>query len=223
MSTITSGEHDLMLRSQGIELAGLLTLPPSARALVLFAHGSGGSRICPRSRSVAKVLEAASLGTLLFDLLTPAEEQRDRIDRALRFDIPLLSQRLVGAIDWIRQHIDLTGLPLGLFGASTGAAAALEAAVARPQQVGAVVSRSGRPDLAMGVLEAVSCPTLLIAGGQDFEVLKLNRQAAARLQAPHSLLVIPEASHLFEEPGTLPHVAHLARDWFLQKLCPSQA
>ena len=223
MRTLTSGEHDLMLPSQGMDLAGRLTLPPDARALVMFADGSGSSRFCPHSRSVAQVLEEASLGTLLFDLLTPAEEQRDRIDRSLRFDIPLLSQRLVGAIDWIRQHLDLTGLPLGLFGASTGAAAALEAAVFRPEQVGAVVSRSGRPDLAMGVLEAVSCPTLLIAGGQDFEVLKLNRQAAARLQAPHSLLVIPEANHLFEEPGSLHHVAGLARDWFLQKLCPSQA
>ncbi|MFZ0406903.1 MAG: hypothetical protein WAM11_02155 [Cyanobium sp.] len=223
MSSITSGVHELILRSREVDLAGQLTLPPDTCGLVLFAHGSGSSRFSQRNRRVAEVLVEARLGTLLFDLLTPAEEQRDRIDQALRFDIPLLSQRLIGAMDWTRQRQDLARLPLGLFGASTGAAAALQAAVARPQLVEAVVSRGGRPDLAMEVLGSVSCPTLLIVGGLDFEVLKLNRQAASRLRAPHSLLVIPEASHLFEEPGAMTHVADLARDWFLQNLVPTKA
>ena len=221
-STDTSREHNLMLRTSNADLAGLLTVPPDACGLVLFAHGSGSSRFSQRNRSVAEVLQAAQLATLLFDLLTPEEAERDQLDQALRFDIPLLSQRLVGAIDWARQRDDLSGLPLGLFGASTGAAAAIHAAVERPQAVAAMVSRGGRPDLAMEVLAAVACPTLLIVGGLDFDVLRLNRQAASRLLARHALLVVPDAGHLFEEPGTLLHAADLARDWFVQQLCPAR-
>ncbi|MCX5969122.1 MAG: dienelactone hydrolase family protein [Cyanobacteria bacterium] len=221
--TNTGREFDLILRTRDADLAGRLTVPAAARGLVLFAHGSGSSRCSQRNGSVAEVLQEAQLATLLFDLLTPEEAERDRVDQGLRFDIPLLSQRLIGAVDWARQRDDLADLPVGLFGASTGAAAAIHAAVARPQTVAAVVSRGGRPDLAMEVLAAVACPTLLIVGGLDFDVLRLNRQAASRLRSHHALLVIPEASHLFEEPGSLRHAADLARDWFMQHLCPAKA
>jgi len=214
MTFLTTGEQQPIVHTGDADLPGLLNLPPAARALVVFADGSGSSR----NQRVAGVLQDAQLATLLFDLLTPAEVERDQLDGALRFDIPLLSQRLIGAIDWVLQRQDLARLPLGLFGASTGAAAAIHAAVGRPQAVKAVVSRGGRPDLANEALAAVACPTLLIVGGQDFEVLRLNRRAAAKLGAPHALLVIPEATHLFEEPGSLRHAADLALDWFLQKL-----
>ena len=223
MTFLTTGEQQLSVQTRDAELPGLLQLPAAARALVVFAHGSGSSRFSRRNQCVAAVLQEAQLATLLFDLLTPAEAERDQLDGAPRFDIPLLSRRLIGAIDWALQRQDLAELPLGLFGASTGAAAAIHAAVGRPQAVQALVSRGGRPDLAMEALAAVTCPTLLIVGGQDFEVLRLNRQAAARLGAPHALLVIPEATHLFEEPGCLSQAADLARDWFLQNLGPIQA
>lgn len=213
-------EHNLILQTKDARLAGWLALPARPSALVLFAHGSGSSRLSPRNRHVAEVLLESGLATLLFDLLTPEEEQIDRIDQALRFDIPLLSQRLIGAIDWIEQRQDLVDLPLGLCGASTGAAAAIHAAVQRPDSVAAVVCRGGRADLAMEVLKAVSCPTLLIVGGLDFDVLKLNREVASRLRARHALLVVPGASHLFDEPGTLTQAATLTRDWFLQTLRP---
>ncbi len=220
MMSTNAGTHDLILHVNDAQLAGSLILPPVTSALVLFAHGSGSSRLSQRNWRVAELLLEAGLGTLLFDLLTPEEECRDRIDQSLRFDIPLLSQRLIGTIDWIRQRQELAALPLGLFGASTGAAAAIHGAVQRPEAVGAVVSRGGRADLAMEVLGAVLCPTLLIVGGLDFDVLRLNREVASRLRAPHALLVVPGASHLFEEPGTLRHAATLARDWFLQNLSP---
>jgi dienelactone hydrolase len=208
----------VVLPVAGVELAGDLVMPPAARGLVLFAHGSGSSRFSSRNRFVAGVLQRAGLATLLFDLLTADEERRDRVDAALRFDIELLSERLSGAVDWTGQQPELRGLPLGLFGASTGAAAALNAAAARPDAVRAVVSRGGRPDLAMAALPKVRCPVLLIVGGHDPQVLQLNRQAAAALRAPQALEVVPGASHLFEEPGTLAAAAGLARDWFLVRM-----
>ncbi|WP_225867587.1 dienelactone hydrolase family protein [Cyanobium sp. NIES-981] len=211
-------EREVIVQSAGVVLAGSLTLPDPAAALVLFAHGSGSSRFSRRNRAVARVLMEGGLATLLFDLLTTAEGRRDALDRSLRFDIPLLGRRLIGAIDWAGCQAELGGLPIGLFGASTGAAAALTAAAARPDRVGAVVSRGGRADLAAEALARVGSPTLLIVGGADLEVLQLNRWAAARLTAPHALQVVPGASHLFEEPGTLEQVAQLARTWFLQHL-----
>jgi dienelactone hydrolase len=215
---MTVKEGEVSVASAGAELAGLLTLPDPAVGLVLFAHGSGSSRFSRRNRYVAGVLVEAGLATLLFDLLTDAEERIDALDRSIRFDIPLLSRRLIGAIDWAGQQPQLGGLPIGLFGASTGAAAALAAAAARPDPVAAVVSRGGRPDLAPEALPQVASPTLLIVGGEDRDVLRLNRQAAQHLHAAHALAVVPGATHLFEEPGTLEQAAHLARDWFLQKL-----
>ncbi len=218
MSHTTVAEREVIVLSAGRELEGLLTLPNPVAGLVLFAHGSGSSRFSHRNRYVGSVLVEAGLATLLFDLLTAAEERVDELDRSLRFDIPLLSRRLIGAIDWVGRQPELSSLPIGLFGASTGAAAAIVAAAARPNPVGAVVSRGGRPDLAPGALSLVASPTLFIVGAQDVEVLQLNRQAVAQLIAPHALHVVPGATHLFEEPGTLEQAAHLARDWFLQHL-----
>ncbi len=218
MSRTSTTEREVIVQSAGAALAGTLNLPDPAAGLVLFAHGSGSSRFSRRNRFVASVLVEAGLATLLFDLLSAAEGRIDERDRSLRFDIPLLSRRLIGAIDWVGRQPELSGLPIGLFGASTGAAAAIAAAAARPDPVGAVVSRGGRPDLAPQALPLVGSPTLFLVGGEDFEVLQLNRQAAARLMAPHDLQVVPGATHLFEEPGTLEQAAQLARDWFLQHL-----
>jgi dienelactone hydrolase len=222
VSPTTIRERDVIVTSAGAQLAGNLILPAPATGLVLFAHGSGSSRFSRRNRYVAGELVEAGLATLLFDLLTAAEERIDARDRSLRFDIPLLSRRLIGAIDWAGHQPELSRLSIGLFGASTGAAAALTAAAARPEPVGAVVSRGGRPDLAAGALPQVLSPTLLIVGGQDFEVLQLNRQAALQLTAAHALQVVPGATHLFEESGALEQVAHLARDWFLRHLAGDQ-
>ena len=202
----------------GLTLAGDLMLPARPRGLVAFAHGSGSSRFSPRNRYVANVLHAAGLATLLFDLLTQQEAAEEATGHAPRFDIPLLQKRLLAAIDWCVQQPQLEALPLGLFGASTGAAAALEAAAARPQLVQALVARGGRPDLAFDALALVHCPTLLIVGSLDVDVLELNAWAAAHLRASHDLLVIPGAGHLFSEPGTLHLAAAAARDWFLQAL-----
>ncbi len=218
MSHSAVAEREVVVESAGAALDGSLTLPDPAAGLVLFAHGSGSSRFSRRNRFVASVLVEAGLATLLFDLLTCAEGRIDELDRSLRFDIPLLSRRLIGAIDWVGRQPELSSLPIGLFGASTGAAAAIAAAAARPDPVAAVVSRGGRPDLAPEALPLVVSPTLFLVGGHDLEVLQLNRRAAARLGAPHSLQVVPGASHLFEEPGTLMQAAHLARDWFLRHL-----
>ncbi len=223
MEGTTTRQQEVVVVSSGAELAGLLTLPEPASGLVLFAHGSGSSRLSRGNQAVARVLVAAGLGTLLFDLLTAAEERIDRRDSSLRFDIALLGRRLIGAIDWVGRQPELSGLPLGLFGASTGAAAALVAAAARPYPVAAVVSRGGRPDLAPAALPLVACPTCLIVGGQDFDVLRCNREAATRLGVPHALQVVPNAAHLFEEPGALDQVACLARDWFLQHLAGAQS
>jgi putative phosphoribosyl transferase len=199
---------------QGPSLPGDLSVPAHARGLVLFAHGSGSSRMSSRNRWVAQQLQQHGLATLLFDLLTEEESQ----DRRMVFDIPLLAQRVAKAMRWAEQRKELASLRLGLFGASTGAAAALVAAAQRPQQVAAVVSRGGRPDLACEWLPHVQAPTLLIVGGHDTEVLALNRQALRRLNGSKRLEVVPGASHLFEEPGTLDSVAALATDWFEQHL-----
>lgn len=195
-------------------LQGDLTVPPNARGLVLFAHGSGSSRLSGRNRWVARQLQQRGLATLLFDLLTEQESH----DRRMVFDIPLLAQRVAKAIRWAEQREELVGLRMGLFGASTGAAAALVAAVQKPHRVVAVVSRGGRPDLAWDWLPRVQAPTLLIVGGRDDEVLELNRQALRLLKGPKRLEVVPGATHLFEEPGTLDSVAALAADWFEQHL-----
>lgn len=223
MSRSTITEREVIVQSAGVELAGNMTRPDPCVGLVLFAHGSGSSRFSRRNRAVARVLVNAGLATLLFDLLTTVEGQLDEQDGLLRFDVPLLSRRLVGAIDWVGRQAELGGLPIGLFGASTGAAAAIAAAAARPEPVAAVVSSGGRPDLAAEDLPRVGSPTLLIVGGRDGEVLQLNRQAAARLTAPHALEVVPGASHLFEEPGTLEQAANLARLWFLRHLAEARS
>ncbi|MGX1564216.1 dienelactone hydrolase family protein [Streptomyces sp. NPDC055506] len=202
----------------GAALTGDLNLPPDARAVVLFAHGSGSSRHSPRNREVAAGLRTAGLGTLLIDLLTEEEERQDLRTAELRFDIPLLGRRLVGAIDWLEQWYGTQGLPVVLFGASTGAGAALVAAAERPGRVTAVVSRGGRPDLAGDALDAVRAPVLLIVGGRDQHVLRLNEEAARRLQSPHTLHVVPGATHLFEEPGTLDRVTEAARQWCDEQL-----
>jgi putative phosphoribosyl transferase len=202
----------------GQTLPGLLVLPPQPLALVLFAHGSGSSRFSSRNQAVAAVLQQAGLATLLFDLLSAGEERRDQQDQSLRFDIPLLAERVTAAIDWAHGEPELEALPIGLFGASTGAAAALMAAARRPELVRAVVSRGGRPDLALGAVAQVRCPTLLLVGELDVDVLELNGWAAAHLGGPHRLDVIAGAGHLFEEPGALEQVAASARDWFRQAL-----
>lgn len=203
-----------------VRLDADLVVSPEAGGLVIFAHGSGSGRASPRNRMVAETLQDAGLSTLLFDLLTIPEQREDAGTGALRFDIPLLGERLIGAIDWARQQPQIGALPIGLFGASTGAAAALVAAAARPRSVFAVVSRGGRPDLAAASLAAVAAPTLLIVGGEDHQVIDLNRAAAALLRAPHALQIVPGATHLFAEPGALEGVAALARDWFVAH-CPS--
>jgi dienelactone hydrolase len=191
-----------------------LTLPEGATGIVVFAHGSGSGRHSPRNRQVARALNDAGLATLLLDLLTLEEEEVDARTRHLRFDIPLLAKRLVAAIDWATQRPETRHLAIGCFGASTGAAAALEGAAMRPDVVRAVVSRGGRPDLAGNLLHRVTAPTLLIVGGYDVEVLDLNRKAYEDLAGVKELQVVPGATHLFEEPGTLEQVARLAAEWF---------
>jgi dienelactone hydrolase len=199
-------------------LEGDLVVPHGSLGIVAFAHGSGSSRHSPRNRRVAETLNTACLGTLLVDLLTPAEEAVDRITAQHRFDIPLLARRLTAAVDWLRQTA-APGLGIGLFGASTGAAAALVAAAERPADVGAVVSRGGRPDLADAALARVRAPTLLIVGGEDHQVLALNRLALDALGAVEKrLVVVRAATHLFEEPGAIEEVARLAADWFSHHL-----
>jgi dienelactone hydrolase len=199
-------------------LEGDLVLPERAVGIVVFAHGTGSSRHSPRNRRVAATLNEAGIGTLLIDLLTGAEEQLDRITGQLRFDIGLLARRLIASIDWLRGNGPTASLPIGLFGASTGAGAALVAAAERPDEVAAVVSRGGRPDLAGAALPRVRAPTLLIVGGADEQVLELNRRALELLQAEKQLVVVPGATHLFEEPGALEEVASLATEWFSRHL-----
>jgi putative phosphoribosyl transferase len=209
---------DVHLALPGAELGGFLTLPEEARGLVLFAHGSGSSRHSPRNQYVAGILQGSGLGTLLMDLLTRDEDAVDQFTRQFRFDIGLLADRLTDAIDWLEQRPETRELPVGLFGASTGAAAALQAAAARPDRVRAVVSRGGRPDLAGEALARVRAPTLLIVGADDTPVIPLNDAALRRMEAPAEMRLVPGASHLFEEPGTLAAASGLARDWFLRHL-----
>lgn len=203
--------------TEGVSLEGNLVIPEGAQGVVLFAHGSGSSRFSPRNRFVAGELQAGGLATLLIDLLTADEEQIDMRTRELRFDIDLLSRRLVGAVDWLQQHPEAGRLAIGTFGSSTGAAAALNAATTRPDVVKAVVSRGGRPDMAAtpGNVEA---PTLLIVGGRDTEVVELNKLAMSKMRGNVELEIVPGATHLFEEPGTLERVAELARAWFRRYL-----
>ena len=208
----------IRLDAAGAVLNGDLTIPADARGLVLFAHGSGSSRHSRRNRAVADVLVHAKLATLLLDLLTHEEEQTDMITAELRFDISLLAVRVAAAIDWARSHPPTAALPIGLFGASTGAAAALMAAARRPREVRAIVSRGGRPDLAEGALDLVTTPTLLIVGGRDDVVVELNQQAYTRLGGTRELKIVPGATHLFEEPGALAEVSRLAADWFVEHL-----
>jgi dienelactone hydrolase len=195
-----------------------LSLPVDASGLVVFAHGSGSSRHSARNRSVADMLQQGGFATLLLDLLTEQEELTDARTAEFRFDISLLADRLVGAIDWAEAHPELASLRIGLFGASTGAAAALIAAARRPGAVRAVVSRGGRPDLADRSLDAVAAPTLLIVGGRDEVVIDLNRLAFERLKEPKAMEIVPGATHLFEEPGALDHVSRLATEWFQRYL-----
>jgi putative phosphoribosyl transferase len=214
-------QHSLRIPAAGVVLEADMVVPQPARGLVLFAHGSGSSRHSSRNRHVAGELRAAGLVTVLADLLTPEEEQADMRTGALRFDIDLLSGRVTALTDWLIEQERLADLGVGLFGASTGAAAALVAAAARTAAVQAVVSRGGRPDLAGGHLRQVRQPTLLIVGGRDRAVLELNRGAMEELGGETRLEIVPGASHLFEEPGALDEVARLARDWFVRHLKPA--
>jgi putative phosphoribosyl transferase len=217
---MTTDVHDITIPIiNDLELAGSLALPEGAAGLVMFAHGSGSSRYSPRNRHVATLLNERGIATLLFDLLTEDEERIDAVDATLRFDVDLLAERLIAATDGIATA-HLAPLPIGYFGGSTGAAAALIAAAQRPEQIAAVVSRGGRPDLAGASLSAVRAPTLLIVGGADTAVLAMNREAATKLTAPHEVVVVPGATHLFEEPGALDEVAHLAGTWFLDHFAP---
>ncbi len=205
-----------------VELTGNLEIPAPVQGLVIFAHGSGSGRKSPRNQYVARRLREAGMATLLMDLLTPEEEALD-VERAhLRFDIAFLAGRLLAATDWAGRQDSVRGLPIGYFGASTGAAAALVAAAERGPLVRAVVSRGGRPDLAGPALHAVVAPTLLIVGGADVEVLDLNRGALAQLRCPKDLRIVPGASHLFPEPGALEEVAGLAAEWFGRHLDPPE-
>jgi putative phosphoribosyl transferase len=202
----------------GVELKGFLEGTAQARGLIVFVHGSGSSRFSVRNNQVAQFLRSNGFATLLMDLLTTCEDQADAITRELRFDIPLLAERVTWTLDWLVEREDVGGLPIGLFGASTGAAAALIAAAAQPTRVRAIVSRGGRPDLAGETLSAVRTPTLLIVGGADTQVLRLNEMAMGRIPAQTRLVIIPGATHLFEETGALELVAQHAADWFKLRL-----
>lgn len=207
----------IQMTAAGSAVRGDLTVPEGARGVVLFAHGSGSGRLSPRNQQVAEGLRQAGFGTLLMDLLTEDEERIDRRTRELRFNIELLAQRLTTAVDWLGTEPATAKLPVGTFGASTGAAAALRAAAARPDRVVTVVSRGGRPDLAGSALPKVQVPTLLIVGGDDIPVIELNEQAEGRL-AICQLAIVQGASHLFSEPGALEEVTRLATDWFQRHL-----
>jgi putative phosphoribosyl transferase len=213
--------HKVSVDTPEVALAGILTIPTGANGIVIFAHGSGSSRHSPRNLYVAEVLHSRQIATLLFDLLTAEEDDIDRLTAEFRFDIPLLARRLIGATEWVERHPEAGRLPIGYFGASTGAAAALVAAAELDNRVKAVVSRGGRPDLAGGVLGLVSSPTLLIVGGNDSLVVDMNRGALDRLGCRESkVVIIPGATHLFEEPGALKEVALVAADWFGEHLAP---
>lgn len=200
---------------------GDLGIPPKSHGIVLFAHGSGSSRHSPRNQHVARALERQDLATLLIDLLTPQEEVIDDRTAQYRFDIPMLAGRLVMIVDWLRRRTETASLPIGLFGASTGGGAALMAAADRPHEIAAVVSRGGRPDLAGPSLAKVTTPTLLIVGGLDTPVIQMNRDAMKQMHAVVKLEIVPGATHLFEEPGTLERVTELAGNWFARHLQPA--
>jgi dienelactone hydrolase len=206
------------IETGSVVLEGDLAIPEGAHGLVLFAHGSGSSRLSPRNRHVAARLNETGLATLLLDLLTTGEEAADQETGDFRFDIGLLSERLSGATQWALRQEDTQRLKIGYFGASTGAAAALTAAAAAPQHAAAVVSRGGRPDLARGALARVQTPTLLIVGGYDAPVLKLNTASLVKMRCERQFVIVPGATHLFEESGALDEVARLAREWFLRHL-----
>jgi len=209
-------EREIIIPAGDVKLPGVLTIPSKARGIVVFAHGSGSGRFSPRNRFVAQVLQEARLATLLSDLL----EEREASDRRKVFDIDLLTNRLLANAHWLRQQPQTAKLTLGYFGASTGAGAALQAAAREPEGIAAIVSRGGRPDLALDYLHLVQAPTLLIVGSEDELVISLNKKAYGLLRGTKGLKIVPGASHLFEEPGTLEQVAELARDWFLQYALP---
>lgn len=214
---------DVTVRAGEVRLEGHMTVFPGAVGAVAFAHGSGSSRHSPRNQAVAEELNRAGIATLLFDLLTADEERADQLDARQRFDIDLLTERLTGAVSWLREREETADARIGLFGASTGAAAALRAAAERPDLVSGVVSRGGRPDLAGTLaLRTVHAPTLLIVGGADTEVLKLNEEAAERVAGLCRVHVVPGATHLFEERGAIEEVADAAAEWFLRALRPGQ-
>jgi putative phosphoribosyl transferase len=215
---VEAAERTIAIPAGPVWLPADIVTPVPAVGAVLFAHGSGSGRDSPRNRQVATELQQAGLATVLVDLLTPEEERVDERTAELRFDIDLLAERVVALVDWLVEHEPAGGSSVGLFGASTGAAAALVAAATRPQSVAAVVSRGGRPDLAGDALRSVRQPTLLIVGGRDDLVIQLNRGAVDALGGDRRLEIVPGASHLFEEPGTLGRVAELARDWFVRHL-----
>ena len=214
MASTATSVRPVQIPDGSFRLDADLRVPASPRGLVIFAHGSGSSRLSTRNRQVAEALDAAGLATLLLDLLTREEESVDQFTREFRFDIPRLGRRVVAAVDWAKAQAELRDLPFGFFGASTGAAAALIAAAERPAESAAVVSRGGRPDLADEALPRVTAPTLLIVGGWDEPVIELNEQAIARMRAETRLEIVPRATHLFEEAGAMEEVSRLAIDWF---------
>jgi len=211
-------QTEIVIPCDGIPLAGTLASPDESNAIVLFVHGSGSGRFSPRNQCVSEVLHSAGFATILLELLSPEEKAIDQYTRHLRFDIHLLTRRVAAALDWMAGDAQFHDCPVGLLGASTGAAAALAAAAERPEIVRAIVSRGGRPDLAGDTLPRVRAPTLFIVGGFDSQVLELNRRAAKLMKVENRLDVIPGAAHLFEEPGTLEEAANRARDWFCHHL-----
>lgn len=211
-------ENEIAIEVGRVILEGTLGLPEGTNSIVLFAHGSGSSRHSPRNRYVARVLQSHGVGTLLLDLLTRDEEGVDEITGEIRFNIPFLASRLKDATRWVTRRPDLKDVKLGYFGASTGAAAALVAAAEMPEKIDAIVSRGGRPDLAGNALKSVRCPTLLIVGGDDEPVIEMNQDALSKLSCEKKLIIVPGATHLFEEPGALEEVARLAAGWFTQHL-----
>jgi pimeloyl-ACP methyl ester carboxylesterase len=219
VTAVTRRDEGLVhVPASSVTLEGNLLIPSRATGVVLFAHGSGSSRFSSRNRSVAQVLREGGMGTLLLDLLTQEEELVDTRTAHLRFDIELLADRLVAAVQWLAREEATERFKVGLFGASTGAGAALVAAARLPDRISAIVSRGGRPDLAGVALPNVKAPTLLIVGGEDKPVIQMNQQAYERMTAPREIVIVPGAAHLFEEPGALETVARLARDWFLRYL-----
>lgn len=209
-------EKEIVIPKEAVQLKGILGVPPHPKGVVLFAHGSGSGRLSPRNNFVARILQDSGLATLLVDLLEESEAE----DREKVFDIDLLAERLLICARWLQQQLETRGLSFGYFGASTGAGAALQASAKEPGGVAAVVSRGGRPDLALDYLHLVQAPTLLIVGSEDRPVIALNERAYAKLRCPKELIIVPRATHLFEEPGALDKVAGLARDWFMRYFLP---